>query len=335
MPSRFTIPVPADYHLARDACSYGYFLLAPNRWDVRARTLTRPLELSGGHAELTIAQPGGRGRPLAVVSDRGLARREKAEAARLIARMLNLHDEGVRAFHEVDPRWKKSGRGRLFRSPTFFEDLVKTVTSCNVTWPSTVGMNRRLCEVLNPAFPSARQMSRVRPSMLRARCGVGYRDARLVELARLVARREVDPEWFEDPANADDAIHGALLELPGIGPYAAENVMQLLGRYGRLPLDTESVRHGRTVLGMTGSDARIHKKLHAHYEPFGAHKFRSYWFELWDFYEAKRGPAWTWDRETTGKSFTAAQWAKDERAVNKEHRGIPRKKKGAEPVGQA
>lgn len=25
--------------------------------------------------------------------------------------------------------------------------------------------------------------------------------------------------------------------------------MQLLGRYARLPLDTESVRHGRTMLG--------------------------------------------------------------------------------------
>ncbi|HVZ94302.1 MAG TPA: hypothetical protein VG797_07320 [Phycisphaerales bacterium] len=318
MSSRFTIPVPRDYLLARDVCSYGYFLLAPNHWDVRARTLTRPLELAGGIANVTIAQPGttsksGRGKPLAILADRGLSRREKTEAAGLVARMLNLGDEGVPEFHKLDPRWRKSGRGRLFRSPTFFEDVVKTVTSCNVAWPSTINMNRRLCEVVNPAFPSARQLARKRPAMLRARCGVGYRDGRLVELAQMVARGEVEPEWFEDPSTPDDAIHEALLDLPGIGPYAAANIMQLLGRYSRLPLDTESIRHAKSVLGMKGTDRKLMKRLHAHYHPFGGHKFRSYWFELWEFYEAKRGPAWTWERETTGKTFTAAQWNKDSR----------------------
>jgi len=83
--------------------------------------------------------------------------------------------------------------------------------------------------------------------------------------------------------------------------------MQLLGRYSRVAIDTESVRHGKAVLGMTGTDRQIEKDVRAHYEGFGAHKFRSYWFELWDFYEDKRGKAWTWDPETTGKTFTAAQ----------------------------
>jgi 3-methyladenine DNA glycosylase/8-oxoguanine DNA glycosylase len=310
MPSRFTIPVPRDYLFHRDVCSYGYFLLAPNLWDPRARTLTRPLELSGGVAVLTLAQPGGkRGESVAAVSDRGLSKAEKSHAARLITRMLALDDAGVAEFHRLDPRFKRSGRGRLFRSPTFFEDLVKTVTSCNVAWPSTMSMNARLCEQFNPAFPSARQLARKKPATLRARCGVGYRDARLVELARLVGTGEVDPEWFEDPATPDDAVHEALLELPGIGPYAAANVMQLLGRYSRLPLDSESVRHGKTVLGFQGVERQIMKRLHAHYEPFGAHKFRSYWFEVWEWYEAKRGPAWTWDPHTTGRTFTASKLA--------------------------
>jgi hypothetical protein len=43
-----------------------------------------------------------------------------------------------------------------------------------------------------------------------------------------------------------------LIALPGVGPYAAANIMQLLGRYHRLPLDTESVAHGRNVLGLKG-----------------------------------------------------------------------------------
>ena len=122
-----------------------------------------------------------------------------------------------------------------------------------------------------------------------------------------VARRMRFTSWVENPATSDEDLWDALLEWPGIGPYAAANVMQLLGRYHRLPLDTESVRHGRDLLGFKGTSSQIMKRVHRHYEPLGEHKFRSYWFELWEFYEKKRGPAWTWERETTGKTFTAAQ----------------------------
>lgn len=309
MGSTITLTPPGDYVLRRDVCSYGYFLLAPNVWNPRDETLTRPLDLEGGVARFVIAQPGkGRGAPVVAVADRALSKRERSEAARLITRMLRLDDTAVAEFHRLDPRWKRSGRGRLFRSPTFFEDLIKTVTSCNVAWPSTIRMNERLCAVINPAFPRATQLARRRPATLRARCGVGYRDARIVELAKMTASGKIDAAWFEDPANSDDAVHEALLDLPGIGPYAAANVMQLLGRYARLPVDTETIRHAKTVLGMTGSTRQIENAVHAHYDPLGAHKFRTYWFEVWEWYEAKRGKSWTWDPRTTGKTFTAAQF---------------------------
>jgi len=325
--SRLTIRVPSDYVLRRDACSYGYFLLEPNHWDAKREVVWRALDLESGPALLMVMQPlvDGRrkpGSPLAMLADRGLSRRERNQATQQLTRMLRL-DEGrevIRDYHRVDPRWKRLGRGRLMRSPSFFEDVIKTVTSCNVTWPSTVSMNRRLCEVLGKkaggspgpsvlpySFPSAKKVARARPAMLRARCRVGYRDQRIVDLAGMFASGEIDPEWFEDPGTADQAIWDRLLELPGIGPYAAANIMQLLGRYGRLPLDTESVRHGKMVLGMKGSDRAIMKAMHRHFEPFGPHAFRSYWFELWNFYESRRGRSWTWEKEVVGATFTAAQ----------------------------
>ncbi|MCB9847886.1 MAG: hypothetical protein H6814_05680 [Phycisphaeraceae bacterium] len=307
MGSRLTIQTPGDFRFLRDACSYGYFLLAPNVWDPDRRTLTRPLNLDEGVATLTIAQPQNRrGAPLAVVCDRALTRAERAQAKRQITRMLRLDDESVADFHRVDPRWRKSGRARLFRSPTPFEDIIKTVTSCNVTWPSTVNMNRRLCEVVCPAFPTPAQLARKRPATLRARCSVGYRDQRMVDLARIARQGELDLEWLEDAAVSDDDIHAALLALPGIGPYAAANIMMLLGRYGRLAIDTETIRHGKSVLGYKGSEAAIRGKLESHYAPFGAHKFRSYWFEVWDFYERKQGPAHTWAPRAVANAFTAA-----------------------------
>jgi 3-methyladenine DNA glycosylase/8-oxoguanine DNA glycosylase len=329
MPKSLSLKVPADYLLKRDVCSYGYFLLWPNHWDVAAEALSRVVMLDGSPAVVRLTQPPGKGKPLAAHFHRTLSKHESALAQQQLTRMLRLDESAdtIREFHKVDPRWKRSGRGRLFRSPTLFEDVLKTVTSCNVQWPGTIQMNRRLCEVVGetltlgtkPAvaaysFPDARTLARTRPEMLRARCRVGYRDKRIVELAALFsaprAKGGLDQEWIEDPGTTDEAIFKALIDLPGVGPYAAANIMQLLGRYSRLPLDTESVRHGRSILGFKGTSSQVMKKVHKHFAPFGQHAFRSYWFEMWEFYESKHGKAWTWQRETTGRMFTAALLSK-------------------------
>lgn len=319
--TRLTIRPPADFDLARDVCSYGYFLLAPNHWDPETRSLFRVLTLDGDQGKpapttCRISQTKSPTNPaLSARFDRTLTRGEQTQARAQITRMLSLDttEADSRDFHKTDKRWKKSGRARLFRSPTLFEDIVKTVTSCNVAWPSTINMNARLCEALGGrspsgghAFPTPAKVARTRAPTLRSRCRVGYRDQRIIDLARLFTKGGIDEAWLTDPNTPDDDAFKFLLTLPGVGPYAAGNIMQLLGRYSRLALDTESVRHGKAVLGYTGTDRAILKQLEAHYEPFGRHRFRSYWFELWDYYESKRGPAHTWDRETTGKSFTAA-----------------------------
>lgn len=307
--ARFSVKTPEDYLLHRDACSYGYFLLEPNHWEPSSRTMARVLDL-GGPVLVTVRQPGSReGASLRVEADRRLSAKEREAARGALTRMLNLHEgaETIAEFHRVDGRWKRSGRGRLSRSPSLFEDVIKTVTSCNVTWPSTVNMNRRLCEVIGGgAFPSAKTLARTRPQTLRARCGVGYRDQRIVELAKMFADGRIDAARIEGGGMRDEELFEELLEWPGVGPYAAANIMQLVGRYSRLPLDSESLRHGRTVLGYRGTDRAVMKRLGRHYEPFGAHRFRSYWFELWAFYEGKRGRSWTWRKEEVGKSFTSA-----------------------------
>ena len=256
-PTRMTLSVPGDYLLARDYCSYGYFLLAPNHWDPGTHTLYRVLDLEEGPVVLSVNQgppfrtlPRAlRGKPLTVRASRLLSRTEQARAKAALSRMLRLDEDQrtIAAFHRADPRWKRSGRGRLMRSPTLFEDILKTVTSCNVTWPSTVNMNRRLCEVLgkkvgqvseltkvgqvseltskvghvsdltsatrkrsanrrDPAersfpfghtFPTPEKLARARATTLRGRCRVGYRDHRMIELARLFASRRGKPATLD------------------------------------------------------------------------------------------------------------------------------------------
>lgn len=308
-----TMRTPDDFRLARDVCSYGYFVLLPNHWDVTHQSLSRVLEFEDGPGACVIDQRDDGS--LRVRFDRRLTRDEQSSARGQITRMLSLDADArtIRDFHRVDPRWKKSGRARLFRSPTLFEDVIKTVTSCNVAWPSTVNMNRRLCEVCGRksasgaySFPSAKKLARTRVGTLRGRCRVGYRDQRMVDLARLFVKGHIDEAWLNDPATSDDEVFAFLITLPGIGPYGAGNIMQLLGRFSRLAIDTETIRHAKKVLGYDGSDAQITKKIRAHYEPFGEHRFRSYWFEIWQFYETKAGPSHTWEREKVSTTFTAA-----------------------------
>jgi 3-methyladenine DNA glycosylase/8-oxoguanine DNA glycosylase len=310
MGSKLTITTPSDYDLTRDVCSYGYFVLAPNHWDTKKQLLTRPLNLDTAPATVVLSQTN-RGK-LKAEFDRTLERAEQTQARAQISRLLRLNEDEShsKAFHKADPRWKKSGRARLFRSATLFEDVIKTVTSCNVAWPSTVNMNKQMCRHLSKGgcFPTAARMSRTRIGTLRGRCRVGYRDQRILDLAKLFHKGEIDEAWLESPSTNDADVFEFLKTLPGIGPYAAGNIMMLLGRYSRLAIDTETIRHGKAALGMTGTDRQITKKLEAHYEPFGEFKFKSYWFELWTFYESKQGPSESWDREETATAFTAANF---------------------------
>lgn len=310
MGSRLTVRTPGDYLLSRDVCSYGYFLLAPNEWDPIERSHSTVLRLPGGVTRCVVTQPAGAvGSDLRLDADRRLGREERPVITGLVSRMLRLDEpaDAVAAFHRADPRWAPTGRGRLFRSPTLFEDVVKTVTSCNVAWPSTIKMNEKLCAAIGDgAFPSAGELARTRPATLRARCGVGYRDARLVELAKRFSSGDVDILRLEDPETPDDEVFELLKELPGVGPYAAGNIMQLLGRYSRLAIDTETERHARDHLGFRETGRELKARIESHYARFGDQKFRSYWFELWEAYEGRRGPAWSWTRRETGPSFTAS-----------------------------
>lgn len=318
-----TLKAPDDYDLSRDVCSYGYFLLAPNHWVPGRRELWRVLGLAGGPVVARITQgrsPGGR---LSVALSRAARQGERAELERQVRRMLRLDvaPADLAGFHRRHAPSRASGRGRLFRSPTVFEDVIKTVTSCNVTWPGTVVMNRRLCEAAGPeadaegtpglthAFPAPAALAACAPAFLRERCRVGYRDRRIVELARVFVSPPASLRGLEDPAAPEEELFAALLELPGIGPYAAGNIMQLSGRYGRLALDSESVRHGRDVLKMRGPASSVLRRLAARYGAFGPDAFRAYWFDLWADYERRHGPAWTWERDSTGLLFTASKLA--------------------------
>ena len=299
-----TLAVPPDFDLPRAVCSYGFFMLAPNRWDSANQELHTVVH---GETDRLI--------PVKVSSrlrrsnhHRGglqitTPRVTRAEAARIkyqLTRILRI-DENLAPFHRVHRKAARAGFGRLYRSATLFEDIVKTMTCCNVTWSQTRRMNELLVEKVGKGgFPTPAQLAACRPSRLQQQCKLGYRAERIVRLGRDVCEGKVDLTRFEDETLSTESLFEGLREIHGIGPYAAGNLCQLLGRYDRLAIDSETYRHFREKHDVpTPKDAagmrKLHDRIEKHYAKFAPYQFLAYWFELWGAYEDRFGTASVWD----------------------------------------
>jgi N-glycosylase/DNA lyase len=145
-----------------------------------------------------------------------------------------------------------SGAGRLLRSPTVFEDVVKTICTTNCTWSATVRMVSSLVESLGEpgaeaqgpfgrAFPTPGAMARKNSAFYTETVRAGYRGAYLQALAKSAASGKLDLEALARASTEklpDEEVAARLLALPGVGPYAAAHIMMLLGRYTPLVLDS-------------------------------------------------------------------------------------------------
>ncbi len=204
-----------------------------------------------GSALETVLLVDGRAWAVRVVPDQpGFARMEVADGApvdeltAVVRHMLRLDDD-LSAFYAVagtDPElaWVALGAGRMLRSPSVFEDLVKTICTTNCTWSATVRMVTALVSELgvDGAFPSPAAMAEAGDDFYVGVAKTGYRGPYLRTIATDVAEGRLDLEALADPQLADEQVAEYLLALPGVGPYACAHMMMLLGRYRRLILDS-------------------------------------------------------------------------------------------------
>jgi N-glycosylase/DNA lyase len=187
--------------------------------------------------------------------------------------MLRL-DEDLSAFYVVareNPAlaWAAAGAGRMLRSPTVFEDVVKTICTTNCAWGGTVRMVTALVDHLGiPArsgkrtFPTPAAMAKAGEEFYRDVARAGYRGAYLRRLADDVASGALDLEELNDPELPVEEIEARLLALPGVGPYAAAHVMLTsLGRYSRLVLDSWTRPTYAKLAGRKATDKTIERKF--------------------------------------------------------------------------
>ena len=242
--------------LWRTLNSHGFSDLAPLDLDESTRSLSLTLPVPGGRPRRVQISPGRKGH--AAVEIKGGAAGPRVGAAIRDAAIRVLHlDQDLSALYataEEDPdlAWAAAGAGRMLRSPTVFEDVVKTICTTNCSWGLTVTMVNALVihlgepaigetEPRTHAFPSAASMAAEPESFYREVVRAGYRAPRLIDVSRAVASGDVDLERLGSATRdeqSDDEIERELLSLPGVGPYAAAHVMMTLGRSSRLILDS-------------------------------------------------------------------------------------------------
>ncbi|KAL5566250.1 hypothetical protein UlMin_029414 [Ulmus minor] len=157
------------FNLETAVCSHGLFAMAPNRWDPLSKTFSRPLQLTLHHDRQTsksvmvrISQPQEQRHCLhiRVLAETGFLDPEhEQELLAQVSRMLRLSETDERIAGEFLEVYAPAGClsiGRVFRSPTLFEDMVKCMLLCNCRWPRTLDMAQALCDLqleLQEQFP--------------------------------------------------------------------------------------------------------------------------------------------------------------------------------------
>jgi 3-methyladenine DNA glycosylase/8-oxoguanine DNA glycosylase len=245
---------PVD--LWRTLVSHGFHELAPTSLDETDRTLSLTVRVPRGKPRRVTVRAGRRGHARIDVAGAPPAGAARDAIMVTVARVLHL-DQDLSAFYAIaadDPQlsWASTGAGRMLRSPTVFEDVVKTLCTTNCSWGLTVTMVNALVtnlgdrpsserDPLRNAFPTAEAMADQDERFYRDVVRSGYRAPRFLELAELQATGAIDLEALGAASRdeiPDEEVERQLLSLPGIGPYAAAHVMMTMGRNSKLILDS-------------------------------------------------------------------------------------------------
>src|SRR5437667_2052527 len=281
-----TIKTPNNFNFRRTVLSHGWCALPPFYFDKKRWTLFRVL----GSDKPVTAKISALNGAIKVVVSRRLGREAAQKLARDVRHMFRLDDDLSEFYQavEAEPEFAwiaNEGAGRLLRSPTVFEDLVKMICTTNCSWALTEKMVNGLVNELGresddgrKTFPTAEVMAQKPAKFFRDKIRAGYRAPYLKELAQRAASGALDVEsWLSSDLPTRDLMN-EIKSVKGAGNYAAENLLKLLGRYEGLALDSwtraqfsRARNHGRVA-----SD----KKISRFYARFNSWQGLALWCDM-------------------------------------------------------
>jgi len=264
-------------------CALPPFEFEKNTW-----TLVRVLDR--GHPRPLTVKISSTNGGLKIKTSRRLGKRATEKVVRDVRHMFRLDDD-LRDFYQsmaAEPEfaWIASeGAGRLLRSPTVFEDLVKMLCTTNCSWSLTEKMVGALVRELGhesddgrKSFPTATAMAAKPEKFFRDKIRAGYRAPYLKELAQRVAAGVLDVEsWLTNEAPLDDLIK-EMKSVKGVGNYAAENLLKLIGRYDGLALD--SWTRAQFARARNNGRAASDKKIARFYTRFDSWRGLALWCDM-------------------------------------------------------
>ena len=279
----FRFKVPEDFDFWLTAWGSGWIDLAPFAHDEEKRVIHRVERLTSGKiVRATLTQEEGRTLTILVESDEVLNSADAEELKSMAEICLKLDEDFTPLYSMLEGhpgfRWvAEIGAGRSVRCPTVFEDVVKTICTTNASWGLTRGITRRLCEKLGESFrgeaytfPTPERLASTTEDFLRKEVKSGYRSPYLIELARRVVDGELDVEAWKDSPLDSVGLKREVMGVKGVGAYAADNILKLLGRYDFLALDSWLRRKFAEI--HNDGEAAPDEEIEGFYAPFGEWK---------------------------------------------------------------
>ncbi len=289
---RFTLPARKPFNFLSVIQSHGWYQLAPFDFDEGSNTLHYVVQLANGRVIELHMRDGVDG--VAVETEK-LEKLERREVAGKVAWMFGL-DMDFSRFYAASHGEPKLARlqaralGRVLRSPTLFEDVIKTILTTNTLWTATRNMTRKLVnefgapleeEPEKRAFPTPASIAASSPEVLKEKVRVGYRASAIHRLGVRVATGELDLESLKTSTLPTLELRKQLLTLNGVGPYAAANLLMILGRTDFIPIDSYALKmvshewyKGKPVTA---------KEVEKRFEKWGEFKGLAFWFWDWSY----------------------------------------------------
>lgn len=281
---------PANFNFKRTVLSHGWYDLKPFELDKEKWILTRVFEQAGAAAPVS-AKITAVDNEIEITVNAQINEVNAVKIADNVRHILRL-DEDLSEFYNLTEGDKQlvwiseSGAGRLLRSPTVWEDLVKSICTTNCSWALTRKMVEKLVEKLGESttdgtqksFPSAKKMAAQTIEFYQNEIRAGYRSTYFADLARQVANDEIEVESWANSELPTVELKKQIKQIKGVGDYAAENLLKLLGRYDGLALD--SWLRMRFAQTHNNGEKCLDATIYAHYEKFADWRGLVIWCEM-------------------------------------------------------
>ena len=285
MPKTLFLETPKNFDFQRTVFSHGWYQLLPFELDAENWRLSYVFTDKEKSVSATVGESGEKLK-IEISDDT-----EDEEKILRDVRHILRFDDDLSEFYKLTKKdfgWiAQTNIGRMLRSPTVFEDLVKTVCTTNCSWALTKNMTKNLVEKLGTpskdgrkAFPTAAQMASETAKFYKDEIRAGYRAAYFAELAESVAGGKINPESWLDSDLPTKELKKEMKQIKGVGDYAAENLLKLVGRYDGLALD--SYLRSQFYKKRNGETVCDDKEIEKFYARFGNWRGLVMWCDMAD-----------------------------------------------------